>query len=147
MSLEANYSTEIVVPKTQLVSFHGNLLESPCLDVLRLAMERVIRDRGGKIDISYTDNEGKIIKCLLSVRTEDFQRGVAAFIENDGRVVFRYDAYGDSKGIGKAICDEIRQNYNVVAVMRAQKKLGFNVNYEDRKTVSGRKVVTVTGVR
>src|SRR4030042_497332 len=147
MSLEASYSTDIVVPKTQLVSFRGNLKESPCMEILKLAMGKVINESGGKLDDSYTDNEGKIIKCFLSLRTNDFQRGVGAFIEADGKVMFRYDAYGDGKGTGKAICDEISQNYNVIAVMRAQKRLGFNVSAVARKTSTGQKVVTVTGVR
>lgn len=147
MSLEASYSTDIVVPKTQLVSFHGNLEESPCMYILRLAMEKVIEEKGGRLDTSYTDNEGKTIRCLLSVRTNDFQRGVGANVEADGRVVFRYDAYGDAGSKGKAICDEISQNYNVIAVMRAQKRLGFNVDAKARKTSSGQRVVTVVGVR
>ena len=147
MSLEASYSTDIVVPKTQLMSYQGNLKESPCMDILRLAMEKVIEERGGKLDTSYTDNEGKVIGCLISVRTNDFQRGVGANIEADGRVVFRYDAYGDNGNTGKAICGEISQNYNVIAVMRAQKRLGFNSDANVRKTNSGQRVVTVVGVR
>lgn len=147
MSLEASYSTNIIVPKTQMMSLKGNLKESPCMDILRLAMEKVIEERGGNLDTSYTDNEGKIINCLISVRTNDFTRGVGANVEADGRVVFRYDAYGDSKSIGKAICDELNQNYNVIAVMRAQKRLGFNVDAKVKKTSSGQKLVTVVGVR
>ncbi|MBE0427242.1 MAG: hypothetical protein IBX72_11445 [Nitrospirae bacterium] len=147
MSLEASYSTDIVVPKTQMMSFQGNLKESPCMDILRLAMKKVIEERGVKLDTSYTDNEGKIIGCLISVRTNDFPRGVGADIEGDGRVVFRYDAYGNAGTKGKAICDEINQNYNVIAVMKAQKRLGFNVDAKVRKTSSGQRVVTVVGVR
>lgn len=147
MSLEASYSTEIVVPQTQLVSFRSNMKESPCMNILRLSMEKVIKDRGGRLDTSYTDNQGLRINVVLSVRTTDFERGVGAVVETDGKVVFRYEAYGDSNGRGKAICDEISQNYNVIAVMRAQKRLGFNVNISERKTSSGTKVVTITGVR
>ena len=147
MSLEASYSTNIIVPKTQLVSHQGNLKESPCMDILRLAMNKIIKERGGQFDTLYTDNEGKNINCVLSIRTKDFQRGVGATIENDGRVVFRYDAYGDLGSIGKAICDEINQNYNVIAVMRAHKKLGFTTDAKFKKTTSGQKIVTVVGVR
>lgn len=147
MSLEASYSSDVVVPKTQMASFRGNLKASPCMEILRLALAKVVKDRGGSLDTSYTDNEGKKTDCLISVRTADFQRGVGAFIENDGRLTFRYDAYGDARGLGKAICEEINQNYNVIAVMRAQKRLGFNVETQTRKTVSGTRVVTVTGVR
>jgi hypothetical protein len=147
MSLQASYSTDIVVPKTQLVSFQGNMKESPCMNIMELAMKKVIEARGGKLDISYTDNEGKITGCLISVRTNDFPQGVGANIEADGRVVFRYDAYGDSGSKGKAICEEISQNYNVIAVMRAQKRLGFNVDAKVRKSSSGQRVVTVVGVR
>lgn len=103
MSLEASYSTEIVIPKTQLVSFRSNMKESPCMDILRLSMEKVIADRGGRLDTSYTDNQGLRINVVLSVRTTDFERGVGAVVETDGKVVFRYEAYGDSNGRGKAI--------------------------------------------
>lgn len=146
MSIEASYTTDIVVPKTQMVSFQGNLKESPCVEILRLAMENVIKERGGRLDTSYTDNEGKITKCLISLITNDFQKGVGVNIEADGRVVFRYDAYGNGGTKGKAICEEINQNYAVIAVMRAQKRLGFNVDAETKKTSIG-KVVTVVGVR
>jgi len=147
MSLESGYSTTIRVPQTQMKRFRGNLKEAPCLEILRLAMEKVVRDRGGRLDNTFTDNEGNTKRCLISVRTDDFQRGVGADIEDDGRLVFRYDAYGDSKGTGRRICREINHNYNVIAVMRAQKRLGFNVTVEDRKTTTGRKVTTVRGVR
>ena len=147
MSLEASYSTDIEVPRTQLVSFQGNIKESPCMKILKSAMEKVIKYRGGKFDTSYTDNKGKPTNCILSVRTNDFPRGVGAIIEPDGKVTFRYESYGDYKGIGKSICNEINQNYNVIAVMRAQKRLGFNVDVSERQSKFGQKVVTVTGVR
>lgn len=147
MSLEANYVTEIVVPKTQLVSFSSNMKESPCMEILRLAMEKVIRDKGGRLDASYTDSQGRNNSCVLSVRTGDFEKGVGAIVSGDGKVVFRYEAQGDVDGKGRAICDEINRNYNVIAVMRAQKRLGFNVSVSENRTGSGSRVVTVTGVR
>jgi hypothetical protein len=147
MSLEGSYTSEIVVPKTQMVSFQGNLKESPCGDILQKAMEKVVRDHGGKMDTSYTDNEGKVIPSLFSMRTNDFPRGVGAFIEKDGRVVFRYDAYGDNDKKGQAICDEINQAYNVIAVIRAQKRFGFDIRIKEQPLSGGRKVVTVTGIR
>jgi len=147
MSLEASYSTTIVIPRTQMVTYGGNLRESPCIEILTLAMTKVVKDRGGKLDASYTDNEGVSSNCILSARTSDFPRGVGAVVESDGRIKFRYDAYGDNRGIGKAICDQISQNYNVIAVMRAQKRLGFNVRIEERKLSDSQKVVTIMGVR
>lgn len=147
MSLEGSYTSEIVVPRTQLVTFQGNLKESPCGDILQKAMEKIIRDHGGKMDTSYTDNEGKVIPSLLAVRTRDFPRGVGAFIEGDGRVIFRYDAFGDSQKNGQAICDEINQNYNVIAVILAQKRFGFDIRVKEQPIANNRKVVTVTGIR
>lgn len=147
MSLESGYSTRIKVPQTQMRRFRGNIKEAPCFEILRLAMEKVVRDRGGRLDNTFTDNEGNTKKCLISIRTDDFQRGVGADIEDDGRLVFRYDTYGDKKEVGSSIYKEINHNYNVIAIMRAQKRLGFNVTVEDRRTSTGRKVTTVKGVR
>ncbi len=147
MSIVASYKTTIRLPKTQLEARQGNIKETPCFDILRLAMKKVIKDRGGKIDSTYTDNEGKNRECLISARTAGFRRGVGATVEKDGRLTFLYDSYGDSRAIAGDICDEINHNYNVIAVMRAQKKLGFNVRIEDEKSNSKGKITTLTGVR
>ena len=151
MSLETRYRTEIRIPRTQLVSSAANLRErvrpdSPCFDILRKAMEKVVRDRGGVLDQTYSDNEGRKKDWVLAVRTADFLRGIGVSIEQDGRVIFLYDAYGDTQGIGKAICDEVTQNYAVIAVMRAQSKHGFRVRVTETAASVGKKRVVVTGV-
>ena len=146
MSLEGSYTTQIKIPETQLQSRSANIKEAACMEILRLAMEKVVRDRGGLVDSSYTDNEGGVRKCLLAVRTVDFERGVGAVLEPDGKVTFHYDAYGDSHGLGRLICEEITQNYVTIAVLRAQKRLGFQVHLKERTRKTGKKTVYVTGV-
>ena len=151
MSLEVKYKTEIVIPKTQLVSNIANIKDvmrpdSPCLQILRKAMELVIKKRGGVLDTAYSDNERKRKECFLAVRTGDFPRGIGLQVESDGRLTFLYDAYGDSQGVGRDICDEITQNYAVIAVMRAQSKHGFRVEVAEMPTGRNTSRVVVKGV-
>jgi len=151
MSLETSYKTAIVIPKTQLVSSAANIKEgirpdSPCLEILRKAMELVVKKRGGVFDTAYSDNEGKRKECFLAVRTGDFPRGVGIQVEPDGRLMFLYDAYGDRRGVGRDICDEITQNYAVIAVMLAQSKHGFRVEVAEVPVGKSKKRVLVKGV-
>ena len=145
MSLEGSYTTQIKIPEIQLQSRSANIKDTASMEILRLAMEKVARDRGGVLDSSYTDNEGGVHKCLLAVRTVDFERGVGAVVEPDGHITFHYDSYGDSHGLGRLICEEITQNYVTIAVLRAQKRLGFQVHLKERRTKTGKKTVYVTG--
>ena len=148
MSLEAKYRTEIVIPRTQLVSQQGNIKGSPCFEILRLALEKVIKDRGGIIDNSYSDNEGKRKECLLAMHTGEFSNGIGVNVEKDGKVVFLYDALADKRNVAKYLCNEIVQNYAVIAIMRAQKKAGFEIkDVKELKKSTGDKLVVVTGVR
>lgn len=146
MSLEGSYTSQIKIPETQLQSHAANIRETACMEILRLAMEKVAEDHGGMLDSSYTDNEGLVRKCLMAVRTSDFDRGVGAVLETDGQVTFHYDAYGDSNGLGRSLCEEITQNYVTIAVLRAQKRLGFQVHLAEKNQESGKKTVYVTGV-
>lgn len=122
MSRISSYRTTIAVPRTQQANIKG----SPCFDILQKALEKVARDRGGQLVQSYLDSDGREYKCLIGVKTKDFHRGIGINIAADGRVVFSYDAYNKEE-VAKAICDEITQNYVVIAVMRAQQKHGFRL--------------------
>jgi len=151
MSLETSYRTAIVIPKTQLVSDAANIKErvrpgSASLENLKRAMEIVIKNRGGEFDTAYSDNEGMRKECFLAIRTGDFPRGVGVQVDPDGQVTFHYDAYGDAAEIGRSICDEIDQNFAVIAVMKYQNKHGFRVEVEEKPTSRNTKRVTVTGV-
>lgn len=140
MSLEGQYTTNIVATSS-------NFKESACMDILQRAMKKLTEEHGGRLDTYYLDSRGQKRNCILSVITDDFPLGIGAVTESDGRVVFRYESYGDNRGLGKRLSNEINQNYNVIALMWAQRKLGFNVTVAEKRTADGRKVVSVTGVR
>lgn len=146
MSIERSYKAEIVVPKSQVVSRGANIEGSPSLEILVQAAKKVARDKGGSIGQSYRDNTGRTRSCLVSVETPDFPLGVGIDLGSDGRVNFYYEAvYGT--GVAQSICNEITQNYIVIAVMRAQQQLGFTVRVREKVTTDGRKVVLVSGVK
>jgi len=122
MSRISSYRTTIAIPRTQQANIKG----SSCFDILQKALEKVAQDRGGRLTYSYLDSDGREHECLIGVKTRDFPRGIGINIAADGKIVFSYDAY-DKVEVAKAICDEITQNYVVIAVMRAQQRHGFRL--------------------
>lgn len=164
MSREVTYSTDIVIPKRQIpqpnpVTGELNIpKDSVCFEILQKALEKVARDHGGIISYGpnayYTDCTGRQNKCMISIRTGDFLQGIGINIAPDGRLSFVYDATPEEELIGKLvsrpevaqqICDEIARNYAVIAVMRAQAKLGFQVSVQEARTSQGKELVVVTG--
>ena len=166
MSLKTEYRTEIIIPKVQQpqpdpVTGELNIKGSPSLKILRRALEKVVQDHGGTITDTYSDCEGTEHKCLLAIRTGDFQRGIGVDIEEDGRVTFIYDAATlveatpqeyvgqaryilDKTEVAEAICAEIAQNYAVLAVIEAQRRAGLQIQVQQSPTPQGRQVI-VTG--
>ena len=147
MSLESSYTTEIRIPQVQMTTHAANIQENPCLEILKMAMEKVARDHKGRIDSYYSNNRGERIGCFLSVHTPDFPYGVGAIIEDDGRVTFHYDAYRDKHSLGEKISNEINQNYVVIAVMKAQQRLGFHITLKENQNSSRRKTVNIVGIK
>ena len=148
MSLEARYRTQIVVPRAQLVALRGNFLETPCGDLLRRALDKVARDRGGTLADGHRNSTGcgRSRPVLLSLRTPDCPLGVGVDVDADGHVVFRYDALAAGSTAAKRLCEEITQTYAVLAVMRAQARHGFQVSVDEQPIGEGRKRVVVRGV-
>ena len=163
MSRLAVYKTEIVLPVRPRPDPRTGTLNIPrdslSLDILRLALEKTARDHGGAVcfgpEAFYYDCEGLRHPALFSLHTADFVRGIGINIAADGRLTFAYDASPPGELVGKfnaqpqvaeQICKEIAHNYAVIAVMRAQAKLGFRVGLSQAAS-RGRKVVLVTGVK
>jgi hypothetical protein len=148
MSKEGRYRTEITIPKpkTEVVSQAASIKSNPCLEILQLAVEKAAKDRGGSVGQTYSDNAGRKRTCMMSVLVPSFPLGVGISLRADGRLNFHYDAIG-GKDAAQSICNDVTQNYLVIAWMRAQRELGFTVQVEDRQVASGRRVVVVTGVK
>jgi len=146
MSVETSYRTEVVIPKTEIVSSAANIRGNPCLEILQLAVDKVAEDRGGSVGETYSDSAGRQRTCLMSMSTPNFPLGIGISVGRDGRINFHYDALG-GREIAQGICDEVTQNYVVIAVMRAQRMLGFDIQVQDRQALGNRKMVTVLGVK
>ena len=153
MSRKVTYRTEIVVPQPQLVSGALNIKErvqpgSPCFALLRAAMQKVADERQGLIVDEYMDCNGERHECLLAVRTPAFLRAVGVNVDEDGRVLFVYDAQPKSKAkagqlpadpqAAETICEEITQNYAALAVRRAMHVHGYRTQ---QRTESGQMIV------
>lgn len=137
MSLTTDYRTEIVVPQPQMAAVNGrNILGSPCLRVLRGAMEVAAKERvGGQIAESYTDCRGVAHPVLLALVCRDFPRGVGVDVEaGTGRVVFRYDQKDADTRAARAVCEAVQRHYNVIAVVEAAQSLGFTPNIQSGAT-------------
>lgn len=143
MSRQVTYDTEIVVPQPQVpqpqiitgvINIKEKVIESSrCLQLLKAALDKVVRDHGGHRDEVITDCNGLRRICLLAVRTDDFPRGVGVDVGADGRVRFIYDAQPEgTRGAGSAqpalakrICREIARNYTTLAILQAMQLQGF----------------------
>jgi len=162
MSKIASYNTKIKIPKihipilrlpvltsqeTTISSHQANIEGVPSLEILENALKLVITERGGNVQDSYLDHEGHKRSALLAIRTEDFPRGIGIEVREDGSVIFLYDAEGVDESVVEAICREITQNYVVIAVMRAQKARGFDVEVKVDRSPQGAKRIKVTGLK
>ncbi len=160
MSRAVTYNTEIVVPqpqipKPQIITGALNIKEkviesSHCLQLLKAALDKVVRDHGGHLDEVITDCNGLRRVCLLAVRTDDFPRGVGVEVGADGSVRFVYDAQPDGgraaadaqPSVAERICREIARNYATLAIRQAMQLQGFRT----AERVDGKRVI-VEGVK
>lgn len=147
MSLTADYKTEIRVPEPQLRAARGNIQGLPCMSIMRQALETVAREQGGSVTEAYEDCNGKRIACLIGLKTPQFPRGVGVEIAPDGKVVFRYDEEGVAASVAKSLCDDVCRVYATIAVLHAQKKLGYRVSTRDVSEVGGRRQVIISAIR
>lgn len=132
MSEQSSYSTEIRIPISYAknVSKESNIdigKEDICMKIFRNATKLTVEGfEGGTIVNTIVDSDGKEKKCLTGIKTKDYPLGVGINIEN-GKIVFTYDANGDGQKWGKAISSSLSQNYQTIAVVEAQKELGYKV--------------------
>jgi hypothetical protein len=123
---------------------------SPCFALLRAAMQKVADERRGIIVDEYMDCNGERHECLLAVRTPAFLRAVGVNVDEEGHVLFVYDAQPRAKAkpqagqlpadpkAAEAICEEITRNYAALAVRRAMHIHGYRTQ---QRTESGQMIV------
>jgi hypothetical protein len=68
-------------------------------------------------------------------------------ITSEGKVVFRYDEEGGVASVAKSLCDDVCRVYATVAVLHAQRKLGYRVSARDVAQPDGRKQVVISATR
>jgi hypothetical protein len=114
---------------------------------MRQAFETIAREQGGSVAESYEDCNGKRTPCVISLKTPQFPRGVGVDITPEGKVVFRYDEEGGVASVAKSLCDDVCRVYATIAVLHAQKKLGYRVSARDVSDSAGRKQVVISAIR
>ena len=113
------------------------------MTVMRTALEKVAKERGGAITSGYQDCNGKFHECIFGLQAAEFPSGVGVDVATDGRVLFRYDQQNANVKAAQAICDDLARAYAVVAVIHAQRKMGYDVKVDrEQKIVSGIRVET-----
>jgi hypothetical protein len=145
MSRITSYQAKIRIPPTRLLAQGAAIKGSPCQEILRLALEKVVSDHGGTLAQSYRDNAGRAHDALIAVCPTDFASGIGVQIQSDGRVTFHYDAYAGDANIAARMCSEITQTYATIALLRSLSQLGFNVEAREQAFASDQKVVLVSG--
>ncbi len=141
MSLTAEYQTEIRIPQPQLRAAQGNIKGLPSMGIMRLAMEKIAKERGGYLSEDYQDCNGKRHLCVMALRSPLFPNGIGVDVGSDGRVLFRYDQQGANLAEAKVICDGLARAYATIAVLQAQKKLGYQVQVREESASQGHSVV------
>jgi len=147
MSVTRSYTPEIVIPQPQITACQGNLRGTPCMEIMQRALQKIADERGGTLTTTYRDCSGREHPVILGVSTPQLPKGLGVDVERSGKVVFRYDAQGADRREAESLCRDISRAYAVVAVLRAQNKLGYSVHVTgEEQTLTGRRVHT-TGVR
>jgi len=147
MSLTASYRTEIVIPKPQLAQFQANVKGVPCLEIMRLAVEKIARERNGMVTDGYEDCAGKRHRCILGLRTQRLPRGLGVSVASNGRVRFEYDRQGADMAEAEAISQDLARAYAVIAMMRVQKQRGYQVTVERESSDVRGRTVQISAVR
>ena len=117
------------------------------MKIMRQALEIVARERGGSVTEDYEDCNGQRAACLIGLKAPQFPRGVGVDITSEGKVVFRYDEEGGVASAAKSLCDDVCRVYATVAVLHAQRKLGYRVSTRDVAQADGRKQVVISATR
>jgi hypothetical protein len=134
-------------PQPELTSALANIRSLPSMNIMRQALETVARERNGSLGEDYEDCNGKRTPCLIGLKTPQFPRGVGVDITADGKVVFRYDEEGGVASVAKSLCNDVCRVYATIAVLHAQRKLGYRVSARDVSDSAGRKQVVISAQR
>ena len=117
------------------------------MGIMRQALETIAREQSGSVTEDYEDCNGKRTECVIGLKTPQFPRGVGVDIMPEGKVVFRYDEEGGVTPAAKSLCDDVCRVYATIAVLHAQKKLGYRVSARDASDAAGRKQVVISAMR
>jgi len=147
MSMTARYKTEIRVPQPQVAQLQANVKGVPCMEIMRLAFEKIARERQGTVTAGFRDCAGKDRHCIMGLRTPRLPRGIGVIVAANGRVQFEYDRQGADSAEADAICRDIARAYAVIAIMRVQKQHGYRVSVEQDTAVAGGRTVRIAAVK
>jgi hypothetical protein len=145
--MTARYKTEIVIPKPQVAQLQANVKGVPCMEIMRLALEKIAKERQGTVTDGYQDCAGKDHRCILGLRTPRLSRGLGITVAANGRVRFEYDRQGANMAEAEAICRDIARAYAVIAIMRVQNQHGYQVSVEQEMSVGSGRTVKIIAVK
>jgi hypothetical protein len=116
----------------------SNIEANPSFEILKKSLEMVVEKYGGRLTNSVTDALGRVTYCDFAISTPNFPRGVGIEINREtGEVAFLYDEYGDFREVARRLVDEITQNYVAIALIRAMRSLGYQVEEEEESEERG----------
>jgi hypothetical protein len=134
-------------PQPELASALANIRGLPSMRIMRQALETIGREQGGSVTEDYEDCNGKRNPCVMGLKTPRFPRGVGVDVTAEGKVIFRYDEEGSVAPVAKSLCGEVCRVYATIAVLQAQKKLGYRVSARDVSDAAGQKQVVISATR
>ena len=147
MSVTRSYTPEIVIPQPQITACQGNIRGTPCMEIMQRALAKIAAERGGQLTTSYRDCRGQEHSVVLGISTPQLPKGLGIDVERTGKVVFRYDAEGADRREAEALSRDVARAYAVIAVLKAQNKLGYSVQVSGEETTPTGRRVRTTAVR
>jgi len=147
MSMTAHYRTEIVIPQPQVAQLQANVKGVPCIEIMRLAFEKIGRERQGTVTDGYRDCAGKDHRCIMALKTPRLSRGLGVTVAANGQVRFEYDRQGADMAEAEAICRDIARAYAVIAIMRVQNQHGYHVTVEQETPADAGRSVRILAVK
>lgn len=115
-------------------AYASNIEANSSFQMLKRSLELVAKEHGGMVTKFVMDSYGRKTLCDLAIKTPEFQRGIGLKINrHTGEVTFLYDHYGGYMDTIRKITGEITQNYVALALIKAMKSLGYEVEEEAGK--------------
>ncbi len=147
MSVTRSYTPEIVIPQPQITACQGNIRGTPCMEIMQRALAKIASEHSGQVTTSYRDCRGVERPVVLGLSTPQLPKGLGVDVEKSGKVVFRYDAEGADRRVAESLSRDVARAYAVIAVLRAQNKLGYSVQVSGEETTATGRRVRTTAVR